>query len=103
MDKKRVIAAIADYFDSGLPYIDRITYDQVEDVETILLKAFNGEIDLMLRHIGRPSYKAVLTDNMERGKYRFFDVNDLPANSMIVMMNLTNKDPVKREVVNNKV
>lgn len=85
-----------------LPYIDRITYDQVEDVETILLKAFNGEIDLMLRHIGRPSYKAVLTDNMERGKYRFFDVNDLPANSMIVMMNLTNKDPVKREVVNNK-
>ncbi|MEO1105256.1 MAG: ABC transporter substrate-binding protein, partial [Pseudomonadota bacterium] len=85
-----------------LPYIDRITYDQVEDVETILLKAFNGEIDYMLRHIGRPANKAVLTDNAERGKYRFFDVNDLPANIMILMLNLNHEDPVKREVINNK-
>lgn len=85
-----------------LPYIDRITYDQVEDVETILLKAFNGEIDYMLRHIGRPSNKAALTDNMDRGKYRFFDVGDLPGNSMIPMMNLNHTDPVKREVIGNK-
>ncbi len=85
-----------------LPYIDRITYDQVEDVETILLKAFNGEIDYMNRHIGRPSYRAVLTDNMERGKYRFFDTNDLPANTMALMLNLNNADPVKREIVTKK-
>ncbi|MCT8161714.1 ABC transporter substrate-binding protein [Pseudoruegeria sp. SHC-113] len=85
-----------------LPYIDKITYDQVEDVETILLKAFNGEIDYMLRHIGRPANKAALTDNMERGKYGFFDVGDLPANIMVLMLNLTNEDPVKREVVNNR-
>jgi peptide/nickel transport system substrate-binding protein len=85
-----------------LPYIDSITYDQVEDVETILLKAFNGEIDYMLRHIGRPGNKAALTDNMERGKYRFFDVGDLPANIMILMMNLNHTDPVKREVITNK-
>ena len=85
-----------------LPYMDRITYDQVEDVETILLKAFNGEIDYMLRHLGRPSNKASLTDNMERGKYGFFDVGDLPANIMILMMNLNHTDPVKREVINNK-
>ncbi len=85
-----------------LPYIDRITYDQVEDVETILLKAFNGEIDYMLRHVGRPANKASLTDNMERGKYHFFDVGDLPANIMILMLNLTHPDPVKREVINNK-
>ncbi|WDR03931.1 ABC transporter substrate-binding protein [Devosia algicola] len=85
-----------------LPYIDRITYDQVEDVETILLKVFNGEIDYMNRHVGRPSYRAVLTDNMERGKYHFFDTNDLPAGTVILMMNLNNTDPVKREVVNNR-
>lgn len=85
-----------------LPYIDRITYDQVEDVETILLKTFNGEIDYMLRHIGRPANKASLTDNMDRGQYRFFEVGDLPANIMILMMNLNHTDPVKREVINNK-
>lgn len=84
-----------------LPYMDRITYDQVEDVETILLKAFNGEIDYMNRHLGRPAYRAVLSDNMERGKYRFFDTNDLPSNTMILMLNLNHEDPVKREVIGN--
>ena len=43
-----------------LPYIDRITYDQVEDVETILLKAFNGEIDYMLRHVGPACQQGIL-------------------------------------------
>lgn len=85
-----------------LPYVDRITYDQVEDVETILLKAFNGEIDYMLRHLGRPANKAALTDNKDRGSYDFFDVGDLPANIMILMLNLNHQDPVKREVINNK-
>lgn len=104
----RVVAERNPYFwkvdEKGqqLPYMDRITYDQVEDVETILLKAFNGEIDYMNRHIGRPPYRAVLTDNMERGKYRFFTTNDLPASTMTLMINLNNADPVKREVVTNK-
>lgn len=104
---ERVVAERNPYFwkvdEAGnqLPYFDRITYDQVEDVETILLKTFNGEIDYMNRHVGRPSYRAVLTDNMERGKYRFFETNDLPSNMMILMLNLNNEDPIKREVVNN--
>ena len=84
-----------------LPYLDRVTWDQVEDTEAILLKAFNGEIDYMTRHIGRPPYKAVLTDNAERGQYGFWDTNDLPANTAIVMLNLNNPDPVKHEVVSN--
>ncbi len=105
---ERVIAERNPYYwkvdETGqqLPYVDRITYDQVEDVETILLKAFNGEIDYMLRHVGRPANKAALTDNMERGKYRFFDVGDLPSNIVILMLNLNHEDPVKREVINNK-
>ncbi|MEV8467582.1 ABC transporter substrate-binding protein [Fluviibacterium sp. DFM31] len=85
-----------------LPYFDAITWDQVEDPETILLKAFNGEIDYMNRHLGRPANRAILTDNAERGKYRFFDTNDLPSNGAILMLNLNNPDPVKAEVVNNK-
>lgn len=85
-----------------LPYFDAITWDQVEDPETILLKAFNGEIDYMNRHLGRPANRAILTDNAERGKYRFFDTNDLPSNGAILMLNLNNADPVKNEVVNNK-
>ena len=103
---ERVVAERNPYYwkvDSAgqqLPYMDRITYDQVEDTETILLKAFNGEIDYMNRHLGRPAYRAVLTDNAERGKYRFFDTNDLPSGTMILMLNLNNEDADKRKVVN---
>ncbi|MCT8161112.1 ABC transporter substrate-binding protein [Pseudoruegeria sp. SHC-113] len=85
-----------------LPYFDAITWDQVEDPETILLKAFNGEIDYMNRHLGRPANRAILADNAERGKYRFFDTNDLPSNGAILMLNLNNPDPVKAEIVGNK-
>ncbi|SIN76326.1 ABC transporter substrate-binding protein [Vannielia litorea] len=104
----RVVAERNPYFwkvdaeGNQLPYFDSITWDQVEDPETILLKAFNGEIDYMNRHLGRPANRAVLTDNMERGKYHFFDTNDLPSNGAILMLNLNNPDPVKNEIVNNK-
>jgi peptide/nickel transport system substrate-binding protein len=106
---ERVIAERNPYFwkvdaeGQQLPYFDRITWDQVEDPETILLKAFNGEIDYMNRHLGRPANRAVLTDNMERGKYHFFDTNDLPSNGAILMLNLNNPDPVKNKIVNTKV
>ena len=39
---------------NSCPMSTAITYDQVEDAESILLKAFNGEIDYMNRHLGRP-------------------------------------------------
>lgn len=86
-----------------LPYIDRITWDQVEDSETILLKALNGEIDYMFRHIGTPNNLASFNDNMERGNYKFYGVAASGSSgSAIIMFNLNNEDPVKNEIVNNK-
>nr|WP_319385044.1 ABC transporter substrate-binding protein [uncultured Roseibium sp.] len=103
----RVVAERNPYFwkvdpeGNQLPYIDRITWDQVEDAESILLKAFNGEIDYMARHIGRPVNLAALTDNKERGKYDFYQVGDIPGSQTTIMFNLNNADPVKNEIVNN--
>ncbi|SHH12725.1 ABC transporter substrate-binding protein [Cognatishimia maritima] len=84
-----------------LPYIDRVTWDQVEDPESILLKAFNGEIDYMARHIGRASNLAALTDNKDRGQYGFYQVGDITASQAALMLNLNNPDPIKNEIVNN--
>lgn len=84
-----------------LPYIDRVTWDQVEDSETILLKAFNGEIDYMARHIGRPANRAALGDNAERGQYGFYQVGDITASQAALLLNHNNPDPAKREVVQN--
>lgn len=83
-----------------LPYIDRVVWDQVEDPESILLKAFNKEIDYMARHIGRSANLAVLTDNQERGQYDFYKVGDITANQAAILLNFNNPDPVKREIVN---
>lgn len=85
-----------------LPYLDRVVYEQVADEEVLLLKALNGEIDMMDRHIGALENRAVLFDNMERGDYRFYDVVHDSMNSGVFALNLTHKDPVKREVFQNK-
>ncbi len=104
----RVIAERNPYFwkvdpeGNQLPYIDRITWDQVEDAESILLRAFNGEIDYMTRHIGRPTNLAALTDNQDRGQYHFYEVNDLPSNMAILMFNLNHPEPAINEIVNNR-
>ncbi|MBZ0319212.1 MAG: ABC transporter substrate-binding protein [Anaerolineae bacterium] len=85
-----------------LPYLDYITYDLAEDVETLVLGAINGEIDMQSRHIGIEDNLAVLTDNMETGDYHFFETPSSFMNTMIISLNLTHPDPVKREIFQNK-
>lgn len=85
-----------------LPYLDRIVYDVVESIDVLLLKALNGEVDLHARHFNVSGNKAVLTDNMEQGDYRFFDVVPFAMNTAIVFLNLSHQDPIKREIFQNK-
>jgi peptide/nickel transport system substrate-binding protein len=85
-----------------LPYIDRVVYDIVEDREVILLRVMNGEIDFLDRHIGAPANRAVLFDNLERGDYRFIDAPVAQMNTMIIPFNQTSKDPVTREIFQNR-
>ena len=85
-----------------LPYIDGITYDFVEDVQVLLLKALSGEIDLQDRHLATSPNKAVLFDGMEQGDYRFYETKSSAPNTSIIQLNLTHKDPIKRRLYNNK-
>ena len=85
-----------------LPYLDRIVYEVGEDVEVLVLKALNGEIDMQDRHIAKPANKAVFVDNMEKGGYGFFETIPSSMNSLIIALNLTHKDPVMREIFQNK-
>lgn len=85
-----------------LPYLDRLVFDQVEDVEVLLLKALGGEIDMQDRHVATLANKAVFADNMAAGDYRFFDTVPADMNEMIIALNLNHKNPVKREVFQNK-
>lgn len=85
-----------------LPYIDRMTFDVLTDPQVMLLKGMSGEIDMQDRSIATAVNKPVLFDNMERGKYKFFDTTPASPNVMNLMFNLNNKDPAKRAIYQNK-
>jgi peptide/nickel transport system substrate-binding protein len=84
------------------PYIDKLVYDVFQDVPSMLLKAINGEIDFQMRHFNTLLNKAVLYDNMETGDYHFFNLQESGSNSNVIMLNLTHKDTVLREIFQNK-
>jgi peptide/nickel transport system substrate-binding protein len=84
------------------PYIDKLTFGVYQDIPAILLKATNGEIDFQMRHFNTLDNKAVLFDNQKNGDYRFFTLKEAGNNKLIVMMNMTHKDPAMREVIGNK-
>ena len=88
-----------------LPYMDRVTVDIISDPQVTLLKAANGDFDMVDSYIGfitTPENKGTFFDNQERGNYDFYEVLPNRANLMIVSLNLTDKDPVKRQIFNNK-
>lgn len=85
-----------------LPYIDKVIYNIGENVETLVLQTLNGEIDMQDRHIATNDNKAVFFDNMDAGGYHFFETVPAAMNTMIINLNLTHKDPVKREIFQNK-
>jgi peptide/nickel transport system substrate-binding protein len=84
-----------------LPYIDEVIYNVGQEVETLVLQALNGEIDMQDRHIGTNANRAVFFDNMEAGGYGFYETVPSSSNVMVISLNLTHLDPVKREVYQN--
>lgn len=85
-----------------LPYFDRIVYDMVSDPELMVLKALQGEVDMMDQYIGSPTNRPVLFDGRERGNYRFYTLRETAANVMVFMLNLNHNDATKNALFNNR-
>jgi peptide/nickel transport system substrate-binding protein len=86
-----------------LPYIDTLVYELVTDREVLRLKATAGDWTFQDRRLGGPSDRAVYIEGQERGDYRFVEVIASNMNDVILAPNLTHKDPVKREIYNEKL
>ena len=84
------------------PYIDSITYDVVPEVENMVLRAANGEVDMQERHFNTIDNLAFFTDNAEVGDYHFFELTSTDSNSAVLQLNLTSKNPVLREIFSNR-
>lgn len=87
---------------SQLPYLDRVTFEMVNDSESALLSATSGDLNLQFLYINDLQQKPVLAASREESNYRFFEMVPSIMNSLIIMLNQTHEDPILREVFQNK-
>jgi peptide/nickel transport system substrate-binding protein len=85
-----------------LPYVDACRVEVVQDPQVELLKVMNGEFGMQYRNFGTPQNKPVVAQNRDKGGYRMFEVPTQLTNTMIIGLNETHKDPVKRALFANK-
>lgn len=80
-----------------LPYLDRVSFG-IFDVETINLKAINGEAGMQSRHMDFANYPLFM-ENRRRGRYRVLHWVSAGGSVMQLAPNLNQKtDAVLREV-----
>ncbi len=85
-----------------LPYIDQITFNISQDVESLMLDAISGKIDFQDRHIDSLPNKPTLVQNAQKGGYRLVELESSLSNQCQIYFNITHKDPKMREMFANK-
>ena len=83
-----------------LPYIDRITFE-IYDMETINIKAINGEVGMQGRHIVFQNYPLFMA-NQRQGGYRVYHWIDGGDGQITVSLNLNHRDPVLRDIFSDR-
>ncbi|UPG73979.1 ABC transporter substrate-binding protein [Roseomonas gilardii subsp. gilardii] len=85
-----------------LPYIDRLTLGISQDVESLMIDAVSGRLDLQDRHIDALQNKPTLSRSAQRGGYRLVELVASGAQQMQIYPNITHKDPGMRAMLANK-
>ena len=85
-----------------LPYIDSLNFSIAQDVESLMLAALSGNLDIQERHIDSLQNKPTLSQNMQKGGYRLIELIASGAQQVQIYLNMTHKDPKKREMFANK-
>ncbi|MBI1243841.1 MAG: ABC transporter substrate-binding protein [Alphaproteobacteria bacterium] len=87
---------------SQLPYINQLTMNISQDVESLMLDTISGRIDMQDRHIDALQNKPTLSQNMQKGGYRLVELVASSAQQCQIYLNMTHKDPKMREMFANK-
>lgn len=85
-----------------LPYIDRVNFSISQDVESLMIDAVSGRLDMQDRHISTLQNKPTLAKNAKAGAYRLIEMISSGAQQVQVYLNITHKDPKMREMFANK-
>lgn len=79
-----------------LPYVDRII-TQIVDRETYNLQIVSGETDVAYLFTAFSNF-TLFKENESAGEYSVQPIPSLMASNLSVLLNLTNEDPVKRDL-----
>jgi peptide/nickel transport system substrate-binding protein len=85
-----------------LPYIDRLTFSISQDVESLMLDAISGRLDIQERHLDTLQNKPTLSQNMQKGGYRLIELISSSSQQVQIYLNMTHKDAKMREMFANK-
>jgi peptide/nickel transport system substrate-binding protein len=85
-----------------LPYIDRLQLAVISEIETIVLAAVNGQLDLQIRHISNIQNRPILAENAAKGGYKLMLLPDINATAIAVFINQSTKNAKLRELFRNK-
>lgn len=85
-----------------LPYLDQVYFSYSENKEEMVLRASAGKTDFQTRHVGKAQYRPMLIENETKGGYTYATRPSTSMNAVILGLNQTHKDPVKRELFANK-
>ncbi|MBL8698213.1 MAG: ABC transporter substrate-binding protein, partial [Alphaproteobacteria bacterium] len=91
-----------DHEGNQLPYIDRVAFGISQDVESLMLDAISGRLDIQDRHIDTLQNKPTLSQNMQKGGYRLVELVASSAQQVQIYLNMTHKDAKLREMFANK-
>lgn len=83
-----------------LPYLDKVTFE-IFDVETINIKAINGEVGMQSRHLAFKNYQLFMS-NAKSGGYRVLRWLDGGTGNRALCPNLNSQDPVLQDILADK-
>lgn len=85
-----------------LPYIDKLNFSIAQDVESLMLDALSGKLDIQERHIDSLQNKPTLSQNAQKGGYRLIELVNAGSQQVQIYLNMTHKDPKMREMFASK-
>jgi peptide/nickel transport system substrate-binding protein len=87
-----------------LPYIDRVSFQIVNNPEVLLLKTTNGEVDFNADPftVSTLANKPVLARSRDKGGYDFVEATDSRNNYVIMAFNLNHREQRLRNLFQNK-
>jgi peptide/nickel transport system substrate-binding protein len=81
-----------------LPYIDRLRFEVVENIQILNMKAIAGAVDMQFRHITWENFPLYM-DNAATGEYRVMKWILAEGSNYLLHPNMNHKDPGLRELM----